>query len=507
MNNKKLCKNTSCQTDAQRTELLYAAVERFEYSSELSRRVYHLGTPRFTDSIPTASLTMTENGKPVFSFNRVFFDSLGQIALVFVLLHETLHFVFCHHLRCHDRLPALWNIATDLVTNAFLLQKVGFAKISSRSFQKFLESAITLANLPIAPTSNQLLNLTAEEVYDLLAENLQGVLGKASSLNACDEHIWLESNAEGDSGQCKSPDENLEGVENSEDGSSEPDAGSVSEQDETLDGDLQSGQEGLSNLEGGGEEDSSGFSAEAGSEQSDPLDELAERAQRVFRDWLPGWGNAPSGELRAIGEIDKLSNVDWDYILSRRIASCIQLVLEERWAPPNRKIAWLYPDVLLPAEHQVEQCQTSVLMAIDSSGSITRSVLDRLLSVARSIPTDRVELTTISFDTWVYPVDIWQNVPAIRGGGGTSFKTIENFAQQSSRYPDLIVVLTDGLAPRPTVQHPQRWFWIITQCGTTRHIEGIGRYCIVGCAKSCYVGREVSLYDTAGSTGNNNIPF
>jgi len=61
----------------------------------------------------------------------------------------------------------------------------------------------------------------------------------------------------------------------------------------------------------------------------------------------------------------------------------MQLILEERWAPPNRKIAWLYPDVLLPADHQVEQYQTSVLMAIDSSGSISQSVLDRLLCVAR----------------------------------------------------------------------------------------------------------------------------
>ena len=56
-------------------------------------------------------------------------------------------------------------------------------------------------------------------------------------------------------------------------------------------------------------------------------------------------GNTAAGQL-------KKGDIDWDYILSRRIASCIQLTSEERWAPPNRKIAWLYPDVLLPAEHQ-----------------------------------------------------------------------------------------------------------------------------------------------------------
>jgi len=220
-------------------------------------------------------------------------------------------------------------------------------------------------------------------------------------------------------------------------------------------------------------------------DRDEALDELTERAQQVFRDWLPTWGITPSGELRTVGEIDKPSNIDWEFILSRRIASSIRLALEERWAPPNRKIAWLYPDVLLPADHEVEQYQNYFLMAIDASGSISRSVLDRFLGVARSIPADRVQLTAISFDTKVYPVDIRDNVPAIRGGGGTSFKAVERFAtEQMSRYPDLIVVLTDGYAPRPTVQHPNRWFWLITERGTFYHVEGVGRYCRINCLSS-----------------------
>lgn len=477
MNDRKLSQNTSCHTDARRTERLYAAVERFEYSPELAKRVYYLGTPHFTDSISTASLTVTEKGKPIFNFNPVFFDGLDLVELVFVILHETLHFVFRHPLRCHGRLQALWNIATDLVVNIFLLQKVGFAEVSSRSFRKFLESAITFANLPIAPTSDRLLNLTAEEVYDLLAENLQGILGKVSNLKALDDHIWLGSNTDGDSEHDKSPDENLEGI-----------------------------QEKSSDSEGGDEHTSSELDVDGIPEQNELLDELAENAQQVFRNWLPTWGNIPSGELRAIGEIGKSSNIDWDYILSRRIASCIQLGLEERWAPPNRKIAWLYPDVLLPSEHRVEHYQSSVLMAIDASGSISRPVLNRLLGVARSIPTDRVELTTISFDTWVYPVDIWEKVPVIRGGGGTSFQTIESFAKQSSRYPDLIVVLTDGFAPKPSVKHPSRWFWLITERGTIRHIDGIGRYCTIGCSQSASPGRRHLRCPPSCSAGG-DIPF
>ena len=445
MKGKKLRKNATFQTDARRSERLYAAVEQFEYSPELSKRVYFLGMPNFTDSVSTASLSVTRKGKPIFDFNRTFFDDLGHIALVFVILHETLHYVFRHHLRCHDRLPALWNVACDLVVNAFLLQKVCFSQVTSCSFHEFLGSAITFTNLPIVPTSGKLLKLTAEEVYDLLVKNLRNIFGKVSTLKVCDEHTW--SGLSVGSGSEQGSDEQTMALEPNADGIDEPD---------------------------------------------EAIDELAERAQQVFRSWMPTWGSTPLGELRAIGEIDEFVNIDWEFILTRRIASSIRLILEERWAPPNRKIAWLYPDVLLPADHKVEQYQTSVLMAVDSSGSISRSVLDRLLCVARSIPSDRIQLTTISFDTQVYPVDIWQNVPAICGSGGTSFTSVEVFAtQQMNRYPDLIVVLTDGYAPRPAVQHPNRWFWLITECGTLHYIEGVGCYCRINCPRSISANRVI----------------
>jgi len=270
---RKVCNNSTFQTDARRSERLYAAVEQFEYSPELAKRVYFLGMPNFTDSISTASLSVTRRGKPIFNFNRTFFDGLGHIALVFVILHETLHYAFRHHLRCHDRLPALWNVACDLVVNAFLLQKVGFSQVTSSSFHEFLGSALTFTNLPIVPTSGRLLKLTAEEVYDLLVKNLRSILGKVSTLKACDEHTWSGLNE--DSGSEQDSDEQTMSLE--------PNADGIDELDEAI-------------------------------------DELAERAQQVFRDWMPTWGSTPLGELRAIGEIDEFVNTDWESILSRRIA-------------------------------------------------------------------------------------------------------------------------------------------------------------------------------------------
>ena len=418
MNHSKPCKTMTELSDAQRIDRLYQAVERFEGSSELAKRVYHMGTPCFTDSCSTASLAITKNGQRQFNFNRRFFDSLDQDAMIFVVLHETLHYTFCHLARRQDRISAWWNIACDLVTNTFLLEKVGFGNITNPRFHKFLESSITFDNLPIA-SANDRLKLTAEEVYDLIAKNAITLRKNTLSLVACDNHTWLN---EGDEGEMQG---------------------------------------------------------------NDAVAELVEETQRIFREWLPNWGDTPVGELRAIGEITASVSFGWDKILSLHIASAIKIAYEDRWAPPNRKIAWLYPAVLLPCNQEVERFHLSVLMAIDASGSIEPSVLEKLIAVARSIPTDRVQLTTVSFDTNVYPVDIKTRLPQISGGGGTSFDAVERFCKKLTLYPDLIVVLTDGFAPRPTVQHPMRWFWLITEEGTPIYIDGIGKYCLINGGEKC----------------------
>ena len=429
MNKNSTCEKKSGITDAQRMNSLYQAVEHFEYSSELAKRVYHLGKPCFTDSMQTASLGIMQNGHLHFNFNRSFFDDLDEDEMIFVIFHEVLHYTFLHLFRCLDRLPALWNIACDLVVNNFLLEKVGFGNIHNSRFSNFLKTAVTFENLGIVPV-NQRSSLTAEEVYELLEKNQKILQRKTGYLRACDEHEWSNDKIQDVSKDGKNTDNLPEQTESDK------------------------GQENKDN---------------------EMMEELIEQTQKIFRDWTSNWGDTQSGELRAIGEINKSVDMSWDLILSRRIASCIKLACEERWAPPNRKIAYLYPDVLLPADIEVEQVLLSILMAIDASGSILPCVLDKFVAIARSIPKNRVQLIAISFDTGIYPVDIWAKAPKILGGGGTSFNAIDVFARQMNKYPDLVVVLTDGFASHPTILYPERWFWLITEQGNPKNIEGIGR--------------------------------
>jgi len=37
------------------------------------------------------------------------------------------------------------------------------------------------------------------------------------------------------------------------------------------------------------------------------------------------------------------------------------------------------------------------------------------------------------------------------------------------------VIMTDGEAERPSVRHPERWLWLLTEHGSDASIRGIGR--------------------------------
>ena len=220
--------------------------------------------------------------------------------------------------------------------------------------------------------------------------------------------------------------------------------------------------------------------SECAMEDAFSIQDLADELKDAFRGHIRAWDDFSLGELRAIKEVIEPVKLSWDVILCRRMTSCIQTTVEQRWAPPARKTAWLYPEVLLPSDRESELLRSSILLALDTSGSISCDVLGKLLAIGKSIPQDKAEVTAVCFDAETYPLDIWAPELEFFGGGGTSFQAIEDLAADLPRYPDLIIVLTDGYAPCPSPQHPDRWLWLITDDGTTQHIQRVGSHCLIG---------------------------
>lgn len=86
--------------------------------------------------------------------NPDFFNSLDQDERVFLLAHETLHCAYLHMARLTDKDPVKWNVACDYVIN-LQLDDFGFTFIKGGCL------------------SEQYRGMSAEQVYDLLPNNLK----------------------------------------------------------------------------------------------------------------------------------------------------------------------------------------------------------------------------------------------------------------------------------------------------------------------------------------------
>lgn len=82
------------------------------------------------------------------------------------------------------------------------------------------------------------------------------------------------------------------------------------------------------------------------------------------------------------------------------------------------------------------------------------------------------DIRTFAFDTRVFEVKPGEKLAI---GGGTSFDIIEAQCQkivaEDGRYPDCVVIITDGAGNRVAPQHPGRWIWLMTPGATRTYVD------------------------------------
>jgi len=147
----------------------------------------------------------------------------------------------------------------------------------------------------------------------------------------------------------------------------------------------------------------------------------------------------------------------------------------------NRKVAWQAPEIVLPVYRDSDgdggdpNKKPSMVLAIDTSGSIGHETQRGFFRIAKSIPTEHINLRTISFTTVVEEFDI-AGSPKFRSGG-TAFGPISTWVnnEYGKNYPDAVVVFTDGYGtfyPPPTDSTLSKWYWFLTPQGMLRpHIK------------------------------------
>ena len=159
-----------------------------------------------------------------------------------------------------------------------------------------------------------------------------------------------------------------------------------------------------------------------------------------------GAGNSPMGVRRLLKDLNE-PQMDWREILNMQIQSCFKS--DFTFSRPNRKT--MSSGIILPG--MLNDQKMEVCIALDTSGSMTESMLRDLLSEIKGIMDQFTDfsLKLWTFDTAAYNMQEYtpDNMDEFldydcQGGGGTDFMAIWDFMKEEEIEPDKLIVFTDG---------------------------------------------------------------
>lgn len=404
--------------------------------------VLNIGSPRWDGGIPTAAVALDRRDGFHFLFNPGFAENLSEAEMGFVSAHETMH-ILLNHLQLAKKFdnPMKFNLAADAVINDYL---------ASQGME-----------LPDGVVRGQ--ELIGQDCTDL-------------SVNDVYKQIPDDDGDDGDDG-----------------------------------GDGGGGGGGGGGGDGGDGDGSGGDGGSGGKWREmdnhdwihDASEEEVKAAEKAFRDAkedLPdeiedmrndnpvsgSFGSGTGSNLQRWREESGVS-LAWEDLL-REIDPDILKDLGD--SPPERpsfarrprRLA-AFEETILPVQRRPEEDpvrgrgKPTIVMALDTSGSIGNEQAQQFITLAKSIPLDKVNLFTCTFTNGYMPLDLEEPRWV---GGGTNFSAVENFIQSEvigqipqggkkplEEYPQAVIVVTDGESvfngpsPNPD-QLRESWKWLMT---------------------------------------------
>lgn len=144
------------------------------------------------------------------------------------------------------------------------------------------------------------------------------------------------------------------------------------------------------------------------------------------------------------------AKVDWREALREFVSSVSQGKDDSTWRKPSRR--WLQHDVYMPST--ISESMGSILIAVDTSGSIDDVAVNKFLSevvaIMNNVNPENVHL--LYWDTAVAGHEVYgvgdgdklMGSTKPKGGGGTSPSCITKYMTANNIKPECAVVLTDG---------------------------------------------------------------
>lgn len=168
----------------------------------------------------------------------------------------------------------------------------------------------------------------------------------------------------------------------------------------------------------------------------------------------------------------------WESVIKKWVSSKIRISENsiDTWVGRDRRLALIDDSILLPATMELEKRNKEkihVLFMQDTSGSCVEYA-KRFFKAAQSIPSNKIEVSIVCFDTLVYPTSL-EN-PQIRGGGGNNSYCMEQYIQKlvkgGAKYPDAVFLMSDGYVFGPVeAEYPERWYWFMPEDNTKSYLH------------------------------------
>ncbi len=347
-----------------------------------------------------------------FYYNPDYIDSLSLEQTQFALAHEALHCALSHFARREHRNVQRWDIACDLAINPILI-KEGMTAVPGALYNIGYEG------------------MMAEEIYPLVKENEEE--------QPHDQHLYGKEG--------KSTQQPQQGSKDGND--SQPDQ---------QDSDSEDGSGGSSGDE----------SNEATTGAPEPLSEAEKEQLSIqWRQRLAGAAQQAmqagklAGSLRLLVDHLLQPQLPWRMLLARYMTASSRD--DYSYMRPSRREG----DAIFPS---LRSTQTDILVVLDTSGSIKPAEMQEFVSEIDAIKGQvRARITLHACDAalcsegpWVFePWEAFELPENLRGGGGTRFTPVFQWAEEQGESPDLLVYFTDAEGEFPAMEPRFPVIWLV----------------------------------------------
>jgi predicted metal-dependent peptidase len=193
------------------------------------------------------------------------------------------------------------------------------------------------------------------------------------------------------------------------------------------------------------------------------MEELGKDIDQALRQGALLAGKMGGEHSRALGDLTK-PQVDWREQMREFMSAVSQGKDDSTWRKPNRR--WVAQDIYLPSS--ISESMESLVVFVDTSGSIQGPILDAFMSEVRGI-CEHVKpqlLHYIEVDAVVQAHEVYDESTLyllgqknkVKGGGGTDMRVVFNYLDENKIAPAAIIGLTDGWTAWPdSVKYPTLW--------------------------------------------------